>query len=120
MEKLPGYLTSIMIALAGVGFFVFSLWYIVNFPVPYPLQPLKQRMVVIFQVEQAKLDAGDFVVIEGDKVYGYMEPDDDSGDAVLVASGEYEKIEEVDGWVQIILEDGLLVWISQDFIKVGN
>ncbi|MDD4062217.1 MAG: SH3 domain-containing protein [Candidatus Pacebacteria bacterium] len=120
MDKLPGYLTSLMIAFAGLGFFVFSLWYVVNFPVPYSMQPLKQRIVVMFQIEQAKLDMKDFVVIAGDEVYGYTEPSYESEEIGLIEAGEYELVGGVDGWSQIILDNDLLVWVSQDFIKVGN
>lgn len=120
MEKLPGYLTSLMIAFAGLGFFIFSLWYIVNFPVPYPMQPLKQRLVVMLQVEQAKLDVKDFVTIAGDEVYGYTEPSYESEEIGLIEAGEYELVDSIDGWSQIILDNDLVVWVSQDFIKVGN
>jgi len=96
MKQISAYLTAIMIALAGLGMLVFSVWFIVKYPVPHPLQPLKHRIAVILQLEQARQE----IVLEQETVL-YSEPDQDSLEIDKVPSGKYRKLQEQGEWILI-------------------
>ncbi len=42
-DSLPVYVTALFIALAGLGFLAFALYYLIYLPVPTPIYPLSKQ-----------------------------------------------------------------------------
>jgi hypothetical protein len=117
MKKISAYLTASMIALAGLGVLVFSVWYIISFPVPHPLQPLKQRIVVALQLEKIREAEISFVIIDQDQVPVYQEPDENSVELTKISSGAYQELTVVDDWHEIEIDQEIKGWVNKKFIK---
>jgi hypothetical protein len=116
MKKLSSYLTATLIALAGLGVLVFAVWFIVKFPMPHPLQPLKHRIVVALQLEKATEDKT--VVLESqDLIIVRESPNDDSLKIAEIVSGSYRKIGKNNEWLLIEINDNQSGWVNQKFIS---
>jgi hypothetical protein len=116
MKTLSAYLTAIMIALAGLGVLVFAVWFIVNFPVPHPLQPLKHRIAVALQLEKAREER--MVVLESQELITVREnPNEDSLEIAEIESGSYRKISESGDWILIEISKNQSGWVNHKFIN---
>lgn len=121
-EEMPVYVTAIFIAVSGLGFLIFTIYYIAFLPVPSIMQPLRVRILTALQLEKALQEELSLVTIInapqiGLEVYGA--PDEASAVVARVTEGGfYEKIEETDEWVKIQAEDDLAVgWVKKEHVK---
>ncbi len=117
-RKLAAYLTSLMIFLAGAGIFISAIWYIVNFPVPSPIMPLKHRIFVILHMEKARgLRDNSVELIINERTIVYESPDEKSREIVVVAPGSYRQIGVDNEWYKIKIDQETEGWVNKKFIK---
>ena len=120
-QDIPVYVTAVFIAVSGIGFLIFTVYYIAFLPVPTAMQPLRVRILTTLQLEEALEDDLDIVTITNaeDGLNVYSEPDDSSEVIAEVIEGAfYEKIEEQNGWVKVQDEDEILQgWIKEEHTK---
>ncbi len=109
-ERYLRYLTALLIAVAGLGFFAFATYYIAYLPVPTAMQPLRVRILTALQLEDI-LERE--VVFEEEKEV-YLEP---SFDAEIISGTDpdrvYRRTEEKEEWLKIRVgeEEG---WVPID------
>jgi hypothetical protein len=123
-QDMPIYVTAIFIAFSGIGFLLFTVYYIAFLPIPTPMQPLKLRVLTFLQLEQVR--EGGFEVIkvvnvnDQERVGIRTKPDKERPIIFEISGGEfYKKIEEEGDWVR--LEDqngGIKGWIEKKYIEV--
>ena len=120
-QDIPVYVTAVFIAVSGIGFLIFTVYYIAFLPVPTAMQPLRVRILTTLQLEQALEDDLTVVTITGvdEALNVYSEPDDSSEVIAEVIEGAfYEKIEEQNGWVKVQDEDETLQgWIKKEYTE---
>lgn len=120
-EKIPLYVTAIFIAVSGIGFLIFTVYYIAFLPVPTPMYPLRIRVLTTLQLEKALQEDTDFVTIinSEDGLPVYVEPNKDSDVvAKLANAGFYTKVKSEDGWTKIQSEDGMTTgWVESEYIQ---
>ncbi len=119
-QEIPVYVTALFIALSGVAFLFFTVYYIAFLPVPAIMQPLRVRVLTTLQLEEALESDISFVeVIEAGSGEIYSQPDKESTTVARIAvGGYYEKLEEEGGWVRIRSRDVVFEgWIPADNVK---
>lgn len=122
-QDIPIYVTAIFIAISGVGFLLFTVYYIAFLPVPTPMQPLKVRILTTLQLEEAQnnnLDVVEVVELSDTGKTGIrVKPAKNSVIIVEVAKGGYyEKIEEKENWVKIRNDEyGTEGWIEKEYVQ---
>ena len=120
-QDIPVYVTAVFIAVSGIGFLIFTVYYIAFLPVPTAMQHLRVRILTTLQLEQALEDDLTVVTITGvdEALNVYSEPDDSSEVIAEVIEGAfYEKIEEQNGWVEVQDEDETLQgWIKKEYTE---
>ncbi len=123
-QDMPVYVTAIFIAFSGIGFLIFTVYYIAFLPIPTPMQPLRVRVLTYLQLEQVR--EGGFEVVEvtnideEEDIGIRTEPDKERPIIFEVSGGEfYKKVEEKDEWVRLEDQDGgVKGWMEKKYIKV--
>ncbi len=119
-DSLPVHVTAVFIALAGIGFLAFALYYIIYLPVPSIMLPLKTRVITVLGLENVK--SGEvFVVIRGEEdVSVYAEPKEDSEEVGLIIPGlTYKLLEKSNDWYKIIIDNEKTEgWINEQFLLI--
>ena len=120
-QDIPVYVTAVFIAVSGIGFLIFTVYYIAFLPIPTAMQPLRVRILTTLQLEQALEDNLTVVTIAGvdETLNVYANPDENSDVIAEVAEGAfYEKIGEQNGWVEVQDEDETLQgWIKKEYTE---
>lgn len=119
-QQIPFYVTAIFIAVSGVGFLIFTVYYIAFLPVPTAMQPLRMRVLTTLQLEEALENNIDIVTVVADqKISVYAEPNSDSEIiAELAEAGFYQRIDEEDEWTKIESEEGAMTgWVESNHIE---
>jgi len=119
-KELPLYLVVILIAFAVIGFSSLVFYYITFLPVPYSVEPLKERFLVALQLEDMLYREHDMVVVEKEGTMIYREPEE-GAEEIREARGDmlYRKMEEKEDWMKIRRRDGLVEgWIKSEFVRI--
>ena len=120
-QNIPVYVTAVFIAVSGIGFLIFTVYYIAFLPVPTAMQPLRVRILTTLQLEEALEDDLDIVTIVNaeDGLDVYSEPDDSSEVIAEVIEGAfYEEVERSNDWIKIRDEEETLQgWIKEEYTK---
>ena len=120
-QDIPVYVTAVFIAVSGIGFLIFTVYYIAFLPVPTAMQPLRVRILTTLQLEQALEDDLTVVTITGvdETLNVYANPDENSNVIAEVTDGSfYEKIGEQNGWVEVQDEDTAIQgWIKEEYTE---
>ncbi len=111
-EKLATYLTSLMIAFAGIGFLIFTVWYIINFPIPDPMQPLRHRIITILRLEEVAIKDSFIELKDNKDIIVYTEPNEDSEKITAISLGEHKILKNIDNWFKIELNEDVSGWIK--------
>ena len=120
-QDIPLYVTAVFIAVSGIGFLIFTVYYIAFLPIPAAMQPLRVRILTTLQLEEALEDDLDIVTIVNaeDGLDVYSEPDDSSEVIAEVIEGAfYEEVERSNDWIKIRDEEETLQgWIKEEYTK---
>ena len=112
------FLVALFIVIAGLLLLGMAVYYLVYLPVPAPMQPLKNRIMLV--LEESKNEMVDVAFISDDteeEITVYNGPGDESGVVGYVSSGEiYMATGQRAGWVRITMEDNE-GWIDGDQLK---
>ncbi len=112
------FLVALFIVIAGLLLLGMAVYYLVYLPVPAPMQPLKNRIMLV--LEESKNEMVDVAFISDDteeEIAVYNGPGDESGVVGYVSSGEiYMATGQRAGWVRITMEDNE-GWIDGDQLK---
>lgn len=114
-------LVSLFIMIAGLILLGLSIYYLIYLPVPAPIQPLKNRILLQFDQEKqvktadvaiVKSDIAECLVYEGpgqeSEIIGQAEP-----------GARYKATGQRSGWVRVQLDEGKEGWIySDDLSKI--
>ncbi len=122
-DSLPVYVTALFIALAGLGFLAFALYYLIYLPVPTPIYPLKTRVLIMLGMEadrEVEVVQTFGVVVSEEEVPVYFENNNESEVILMVSPEEtYTVLQEEDGWYKIVLENDYAEgWINQQFLLI--
>ncbi len=99
-QKYPRYFMAMLIALGGLGFLSFAVYYIVYLPVPVALQPLKVRVLTVLQLEQALTQEG--FAVANEEINVYLDNSEESDILFQMIPGNvYEILEEGDEWIRV-------------------
>ncbi len=120
---IPLYVMATFIALSGVGFLIFTIYYIAFLPIPSQMEPLRIRVLTALQLEKAMEEAGRnrisiiFDQEEKSSIPIYESPDESSEVMSYAPHGAtYKRIGSEGGWIKIEhgfdFEEG---WIKKEF-----
>ena len=122
-EDIPLYVTAFFIAISGVGFLIFTVYYIAFLPVPAVMQPLRVRVLTTLQLEQALQEDISVITIinieEGAGLPVHRDPREESEVIGEASKGAYyEKLDEVNDWFLIQDEGGVVQgWIRREYAQ---
>lgn len=123
-KELPMYLVVILIILSTMGLLLLVAYYITFQPVPYPLEPLKGRVLIALQMEEIMHRDLDMVVFDKGEGTVIRESPEEEGEVIREARTDvlYRKLEKYNGWVKIRRRDGFVEgWVKEEFVRIiGN
>ncbi len=112
-QKYPRYLVAMLIALGGLGFLLFAVYYIVYLPVPVALQPLKMRVLTVLQLEQILNQEG--FVVASEEINIYLDNNEESDVLFQMIRGNVYEVLEVDNdWIRVNFNN------QEGWIKIEN
>ncbi len=118
------YLVVILIILSTMGLLLLVAYYITFQPVPYPLEPLKERVLIALQMEEIMHRDLDMVVFDKGEGTVIRESPEEEGEVIREARTDvlYRKLEKYNGWVKIRRRDGFVEgWVKEEFVRIiGN
>ncbi len=101
-------LVAIFIAIAGIMFLVLAAYYLIYLPVPAPIQPLKQR-VLLYMDDETSISTMDVAVIkEGLDEPAFVRRGPGEAQEIIgeaVPGESYQATRQLAGWVRIKFED---------------
>ncbi len=126
--EIPLYVMATFVALSGVGFLIFTIYYIAFLPIPSQMEPLKIRVLTALQLERALEEARkDTVMIvfdqeERSSVPIYESPDESSEEVSVALYGDlYKQVDSQGEWVQVEFGTDFKVgWIKKEHIRPLN
>ncbi len=126
-EKLdiPVYVMAIFIALSGVGFLIFTIYYIAFLPIPSQMEPLRIRLLTALQLEKALQEVKRTTVMivfdqeEKNDISIYEKPNENSEVVAKALYGNfYDKIDSEGEWVKIEFgADFRVGWIKEEYVE---
>jgi type IV pilus assembly protein PilM len=111
-------LVAIFIVIAGFLLLGLSIYYLVYLPVPAPMQPLKNRILLI--IDDKKVETVDVAFIADDLegVVIYSGPGEESDVVGSAFSGEfYQATGQRAGWVRVKISEDEEGWIYRENLK---
>lgn len=112
-------LVALFIAISGVMFLGLAVYYLIYLPVPAPIQPLKQR-VLLFMDDSPGMETIDVVTIRSDieeVIYIYKGPGEAQDVIAEAMPGErYRATTQLSGWWRIVVGD-TEGWVKGEFLE---
>lgn len=120
-RKYPAYVVAVLIAMSGLAFLFFVIYYFAFLPVPSAMQPLRFRILTTVQLEQVINEKGTEIYQVVEETNLYAETNTEAEIISTAYKGNfYEQLNEEEGWIfveRIDAEETEPGWIQEEFVE---